>query len=805
MKKLLPLICFIAALSAYGQSYNFLGTFQSDGTPDYLEPIDDVVTPEFLEFVNLALPENFPVPDFNPQYISSGYDTDILLDDEADVWVTFVGKGAGYKNILGFYTYDLNNPLTAAPSREDITIVFPNVSKQFSGGGLIPGNKVHLGRFPAGTGIGWVLLANGYQNNQVTDGLWRVFSNTNFNPENDPYLQQHNVLLKDPASERIILGFEDIRRDYASCDQDFNDALFYITANPYTAIRTTNISDPDITERSVTSGNTGGLESNGDLATLVSRRKLNRLKKQDPNGLKTLQKSMLMKRGANPQGLDRYMPSTGKFGTEEPRYSTPSDLIGVTNAQEVVSVDYYSEEDRVAAILATATDDGVYDHSKVICDRLNGSSLQEVRSVRVRGHQVISSKIKRENDILEYTVSFSVKLGDQENELFSYWNIGQYPAGDYNNFQIWGNSFSQVFNLANHIIDTLTTEKALISTTNDEVLPDVYVQSGFYDQGKLYLNIVNRVGAQETYFTGNVKTTEVANHSTFDTTIPLNGDVYQQVVVDTGSLFDIGFSLATDTTPAIDALYLADGPWGLDYLENEVVIDQFDIELSETEIDADSYQVERNPKISGSIRETMNLFRHLKAGELMVDVTGLEQISFEYNSSLSMEVILVTDLDIPWENRLRKTIPAATAQTLYSIPFSEFLDASGNPMNFDNLRSVVFSISGDYSSFKPFELQLSDVSLEKSSIIEEIATTQKLQNYPNPFTDHTKILLTQSAESVQLRVFDLSGRMILSQDVDTAQGEREVTFTPQDMRPGIYTYTITYDDGKTEASKFVKK
>ncbi len=805
MKKLLPLICFLAALSAYGQSYNFLGTFQTDGTPDYLEPIDDIVTPEFLEFVNLALPENFPVPDFNPQYITSGYDTDILLDEDADVWVTFVGEGAGYKNILGFYTYEIINPLSAAPSREDITIVFPNVSKLFSGGGLVPGNKVHLGRFPAGTGIGWVLLANGYQNNEVTDGLWRVFSNSDFNPENDPYLQQHNVLLKDPDSERIILGFEDIRRDYASCDQDFNDALFYITANPYSAIRTTNISDPDIVERSVTSGNTGGLESNGDLATLVSRRKLKRLKKQDPNGLKTLQKSMLMKRGSNPQGLDRYMPSTGKFGTEEPRYSTPSDLIGVTNAQEVVSVDYYSEEDRVAAILATATDDGVYDHSKVICDRLNGSSLEEVRSVRVRGHQVISSKIKRENNVMEYTVSFSVKLGDQENELFSYWNIGQYPAGDYNNFQIWGNSFSQVFNLANHIIDTLNTEKALISTSNNEILPDVYVQSGFYDQGKLYLNIVNRVGAQQTYFTGNVKTTEVASLSTYNTTIPLNGDVYQQVVVDTGSLFDIGFSLATNTTPAIDALYLADGPWGLDYLENEVMIDQFDIELSQNEVNADGYQVERNPKISGSIRETMNLFRHLKAGELMVDVTELEQISFEYKSSLPMEVILVTDLDIPWENRLRKTIPAATAMTQQHIPFSEFLDSSGNPVNFDNLRSVVFSINGDYSSFKPFELQLNDVSLEKASKIEEVATTQKLQNYPNPFTDHTKISLTQSTESVQLRVFDLSGRMILSQDVDTAQGEREVSFTPQDMRPGIYTYTITYDDSKTEASKFVKK
>ena len=193
MRNLLLFIALTALVNAYSQNYNYLGSFQVDGTPDYLEPVDDVVTADFLEFVNLALPESFPVPDYNPQYISSGYDTDILLDDEADVWVTFVGEGAGYKNVLGFYTYDTSATVQTLPNRTDITIIFPNISKQYSGGGLLPANKVHLGRFPAGTGIGWVLLANGYQNNQVTEGQWRVFSNPTLNPENDPYLKRRAI------------------------------------------------------------------------------------------------------------------------------------------------------------------------------------------------------------------------------------------------------------------------------------------------------------------------------------------------------------------------------------------------------------------------------------------------------------------------------------------------------------------------------------------------------------------------------------------------------------------------------------
>ena len=61
---------------------------------------------------------------------------DIVLKDNADVWVTFVGEGAGYKNVLGFYTYDAENPSDETPKPEDITIVFPNVSAKYSGGSL---------------------------------------------------------------------------------------------------------------------------------------------------------------------------------------------------------------------------------------------------------------------------------------------------------------------------------------------------------------------------------------------------------------------------------------------------------------------------------------------------------------------------------------------------------------------------------------------------------------------------------------------------------------------------------------------
>jgi len=111
----------------------------------------ETITQRMLNNIAVSLPEGKPVPTYHPEYIS-GVDTDVKLLQEGEVWITFVGEGAGYKNALGFYTYDLNNPPAAAPSASAITIIFPNVSAQGSGGGLLPGHQVYLGKYPANTG-----------------------------------------------------------------------------------------------------------------------------------------------------------------------------------------------------------------------------------------------------------------------------------------------------------------------------------------------------------------------------------------------------------------------------------------------------------------------------------------------------------------------------------------------------------------------------------------------------------------------------------------------------------------------------
>ncbi|MBZ0242189.1 MAG: LruC domain-containing protein, partial [Bacteroidales bacterium] len=93
----------------------------------------------------------------------------------------------------------------------------------------------------------WALVADGWNGSEVVDKRWTVYSNKNLNPATDPDLKQQTVLLYDPGRERLLLGIEDIRRDSRDCDHDFNDAVFYVSANPIQAIDVTELPIVDYT------------------------------------------------------------------------------------------------------------------------------------------------------------------------------------------------------------------------------------------------------------------------------------------------------------------------------------------------------------------------------------------------------------------------------------------------------------------------------------------------------------------------------------------------------------------------------
>lgn len=184
---------------------------------------------EFFRRISNALPE----AEINEAFIVDDDASNITLDEDAEVFITFIHEGAGYRNSLGFFTYDRENP---PQTKEEIreTIVFPNLSYPH----MTNGHRVSIGHFPAGTTIGFFLAANGFS---YYDGVRaghrpHYYSIQNLNPDPDG-LKQHNVLLYDDEFNEVILGFEDLPRSWG--DNDFNDAVFSVKTTPETAIDTT--------------------------------------------------------------------------------------------------------------------------------------------------------------------------------------------------------------------------------------------------------------------------------------------------------------------------------------------------------------------------------------------------------------------------------------------------------------------------------------------------------------------------------------------------------------------------------------
>ena len=159
----------------------------------------------------------------NQAYIDAANDPNLHLYARAEVTFTFIGEGAGYKNTVGYFTYNDNYNIL------DTQTIFSNASGTGSGlsggGSLLAGDSVVLGIFDEGTNLGFWLRADGYNN--PNGNVYYTLEGLN------PDQKRHYALWSDNANQRKVYGVEDL---FNLGDQDYNDLLFSVTANPYSAL-----------------------------------------------------------------------------------------------------------------------------------------------------------------------------------------------------------------------------------------------------------------------------------------------------------------------------------------------------------------------------------------------------------------------------------------------------------------------------------------------------------------------------------------------------------------------------------------
>ena len=234
-----------APYNAHAKAWQYWGEYNPNtGVPKVMVDMTSKMPSDLKARVLKKLPESLNIKN-NPEVkLSDDLGANIYLVKDAEVTVSFVDEGAGYLNSLGFFEFKADN-LPKSGSEVIDKIIFPNFSKPE----LKYGDAVALGRFKAGSAIGFTIASDAWKPalhavnpNQSIDWIFRTLKNINPEIDDSRNLRAHTVLLSNSQDGLLILGLEDINRQVGG-DNDFNDAIIAIHVTPFSAVDRSQITD----------------------------------------------------------------------------------------------------------------------------------------------------------------------------------------------------------------------------------------------------------------------------------------------------------------------------------------------------------------------------------------------------------------------------------------------------------------------------------------------------------------------------------------------------------------------------------
>ena len=213
-----------------------------------------------------------------------------------------------------------------------------------------------------------------------------------------------------------------------------------------------------------------------------------------------------------------------------------------------------------------------------------------------------------------------------------------------------------------------------------------------------------------------------------------------------------------------------------------------------------------------------------------MDVSHYTSLQLELHADRTIEIILVTEGLTNWNDRLRYIHTHTATKEKYTISLADFKNDKTLQENIGNIKSIVFSVQGDYQNFTPFYLEVANVAFAKETdspavatpvteneevqeveeqpseetvAVETIAQTKviKLSNYPNPFTTHTTIQVPGNHNEVEMIVVDMIGRTVRKERMPLV--DNTLTFVTKNLIPGVYQYVIRANIDKKYTGKFL--
>ena len=551
----------------------------------------------------------------------------------------------------------------------------------------------------------------------------------------------------------------------------------------------------EVIEPPTSGGNDGGLESNNRLSEQINARNFNRAKVGYTFDRSTAPRLMrgfeyAQRNAYNSFTLQDFIPLE-VIGETEAVESTPVDLVNITNATEIYAVDYMNQNTPIATILALKTEDGVYEHTKYICDRLLGAELISVNTMIINEQPFIKSIIKNIDGTYEFVLSLSARVinNDENFAVESHWNLDRYQDNEtFYNFQIWTNSVDDLYLLGVEVLNLLNVEKP-IAEFNNSTPPTVFVRKGQYINGALELQIINTNATETVTLDAGYRTTETSEFQNMSNTLTLGGQYITNLTVDTGGLFDIGFRIG-DGVATPDDLFMSDGPWGIDDSQAGTEVALYTVTPNDFDFETTDFPIERNMDLMATTNTYVAAYRALTPQFKAVDLTEYNTLKLSAKGTGNLEITFVKQGISNWEDQYKMSIALSNQMQDFVLPLADFMsDNDINPVLDDVVTMVFTMVSEDGATVsKEMNLQNLRLSTESTLSVDEFENTANtLRAYPNPMTSKATIDFTLAqTETVVFEVYDQTGKRVFSKTHNAVAGKNSISFNRGSLSTGLY-------------------
>ncbi len=595
--------------------------------------------------------------------------------------------------------------------------------------------------------------------------------------------------------------------NYTLTAQDGSGCWSLPSASVYVVIDT-------ICSGTVTGGGGGGLESKS-LGDIISKRlygnAFNSVVTVNGynNATQFIQNSGTVVNGNNGLALKDLVPATTSI-TNNQFITTPTDLTNITNAIDVIGIDYTNNSNTLAVAFGTKTLGEVYSHTKPICDRMKEAQLISVKKMKIDGYDVIASILKQRTGEVEHCINFSIgaKAGRNSYSLQSNWITDNYIKEDtMYNFQLWAINYNTVESMAKDIfskVKAIKTLQALANNTND--LPQVFVQTITREKTSISLVINNPTNATTCNFKMVSNLNENATNKTTNFSVALKPNALNSISIPVADAYQNNLFLYINNS-LNDLVYMSDGAWNINY-DNTTTINKFDITNAGYTTNANEYPLFRKVKVEANSKDYVTAYKLMKGNGFERNFNDYKTIKFAASGvgTAKLKITLVKKSITNWNDQYQYSLAINGSEVEYAVGLAQFVSkANSSSIDLSDITAIDFTWENNAGGIRNIGGTINNLRFSKESAANIIATNNEIVIYPNPNKGKfVANFMADADESMVLKLIEAgSGKLVHTQFINAKKGMNKVNVVLENnaTNSGLFILTLEADQTKYKPTK----